>query len=274
MLEAVLAAVFGLLIGSFLNVCIYRWPNDMSVVRPRSHCPSCERQIAWVDNIPVLSYLLLRGRCRHCRARIPIRYPVVELLTAALFFFFVFRLGLTLAAFKYCLLAAMLIVLIFADIEYRILPDEFTIGGAVAGILLSTVVRTPDTTVSAVLAIMGFSPPARALSVFEAMAGAIVPAGALWLGGWLFEKLRHKEGLGLGDVKMMAMVGAFLGVQGALLTLIVGSLLGSITGIVYIYATGKDWSSYQLPLGTFLGIAAVAVAVEGQRALEWYGSFF
>src|SRR5450432_1970371 len=135
MYEAVLAAIFGLLAGSFLNVCIHRWPRDLSVVHPRSRCPQCDRQIAWFDNIPVISYLLLRGRCRHCNASISARYPIVELLTAALFFFFVWQLGPTLSAARYCVFTAMLIVLAFADAETLLLPDEFTLGGAAAGLI-------------------------------------------------------------------------------------------------------------------------------------------
>ena len=134
MLEACLAALSGLLIGSFLNVCIYRWPRDLSVVRPRSFCPKCEQPIGWFDNVPVLSYLLLRGRCRKCGAQIPARYLVVELLTAAAFFCAVWFLGPTLAAAKYCVFGALIIALVFSDLEERILPDEFTLGGAVVGV--------------------------------------------------------------------------------------------------------------------------------------------
>ncbi len=140
MLEAIAAFLIGLLIGSFLNVCIYRWPRDMSVVRPRSFCPACDAPIVWHDNIPVISYLLLGGRCRQCRARIPLRYPVVELLTAVSFFVTVLTLGPGLVALKWCLFEALALGLLFSDLEQRILPDEMTLGGAVAGILLSLVV--------------------------------------------------------------------------------------------------------------------------------------
>src|SRR5262249_2496066 len=137
MTEAALAALFGLLIGSFLNVCIYRLPRDLSVVRPRSYCPECEKPIAWFDNIPLLSSLRLKGRCRHCGKPIPARYPVVEALTAVLFFVFVAALGPSLVAFKFCLLSALLVGMVFSDLEERILPDEFTLGGLVAGLALS-----------------------------------------------------------------------------------------------------------------------------------------
>lgn len=243
--EVWLAGIFGLLIGSFLNVCIYRWPRDLSVVRPRSKCPACDAGIAWYDNVPVLSWLLLRGRCRHCRARIHWRYPVVELLTAVSFAWFVSQHGLSLAAARYCVFTAILIALGFADADTRILPDELTLGGTLIGFVLSA-------------------------SLTDSLIGAVVASGSLWLAGWLFKKLRHKEGLGLGDVKMLAMIGAFLGLQGALLTIVVGSFLGAIVGLVWIRLTGKDAASYELPFGTFLAVAGFLVAVGGESVIGWY----
>jgi leader peptidase (prepilin peptidase)/N-methyltransferase len=272
MYEALLAAIFGLLVGSFLNVCIHRWPRDLSVVHPRSRCPECERQIDWFDNIPVLSYLLLRGRCRHCRAPISARYPIVELLTAALFFWFVWHLGPTGSAARYCVFAAMLIVLAFADAETRLLPDEFTLGGALAGLAFACFLAVPDSSFHALADIFNWPLGPRALWFGEALLGATLPAGSLWLGGILFERIRHKEGLGFGDVKMMAMIGAFLGLRGALLTLIAGSILGSVTGLVYIAITRKDMGTYQLPLGTFLAIGGVGVAMFGGPLIAWYAS--
>ncbi|MGD1073700.1 MAG: prepilin peptidase [Bryobacteraceae bacterium] len=271
MLDALLAAVFGLLIGSFLNVCIYRWPRDLSVVRPRSACPECEGPIAWYDNIPVLSYLALRGRCRQCQARIHWRYPVVELLTAGCFFWFVFHLGLSLAAAKYCLFSAVTIGLIFSDLDTLILPDEFTLGGLAAGLAFAWFVPVPDQTLGLLMHLAGLRPGPRVASFSEACFGAFFPSLALWFAGWLFEKLRHKEGLGFGDVKMIAMVGAFLGIGGALLTVILGSVLGSVVGLVYIKATRQDASSYPLPLGTFLGVAALFASIAGQNVIGWYG---
>jgi leader peptidase (prepilin peptidase)/N-methyltransferase len=271
-LEALIGAVFGLLIGSFLNVCIYRWPLDLSVVAPRSHCPQCERPIAWYDNIPVLSYVLLRAQCRSCGAGIPWRYPVVELLTGGFFGWICGQLGFTLGALKFCALVGMLIALMFTDLEERILPDEFTLGGTLFGLLLSPFVLVPDITAHAVLGIFGVSFGDRGMSVAESLFGALLPSGTLWFGGWLFEKLRKKEGLGLGDVKMMAMVGSFLGVRGALLTLIAGSLAGSLIGMIYIKATKQDMGSYQLPFGTFLAAAAIFAALSGPKVIEWYSS--
>ncbi len=270
MLEAVLAGLFGLLIGSFLNVCIYRHPRDLSVVRPRSFCPECRRTIAWFDNIPVVSYLVLRGCCRHCGSRIPARYPVVEILTSALFFSFVLILGPTLVAAKFCVFSALLLALVFADLETRILPDEFTLGGAVLGLVWAWFVPVEDVTGHVLLAVFGAQWSSGAASVIESALGALVPAGFLWLGGVLFEKVRHKQGLGFGDVKMIAMIGAFLGLSQALLTLIVGSLLGSIVGLAFIVGSGKDAGTYELPLGTFLGGGALGVCLFGQKVIEWY----
>ena len=272
MLEAGVAFVFGLLIGSFLNVCIYRWPLDLSVVAPRSHCPQCETPIAWFDNVPVLSYVMLRGRCRSCGKRISYRYPVVELLTATFFAWIVWQLGFTPGALKYCLLVGMLIALMFTDLEERILPDEFTLGGLLVGLAFSPFILVPDITAHVVLGMFGIRFQDRGMSVAEALFGAIVPAGTLWLGGWLYEKFRHKEGLGLGDVKMMAMVGAFLGIRGALLTLIAGSLAGSLIGMIYIKATRQDMGSYQLPFGTFLAAAAIFAAMTGAKVIQWYSA--
>lgn len=272
MFEAALAFLFGLLIGSFLNVCIYRWPLDLSVITPRSHCPHCDAPIAWYDNVPVLSYLLLRARCRGCGKRISYRYPLVELLTAGFFAWIVAHLGVTAGAAKFCILVSILIALLFTDLEERILPDEFTLGGLLVGLAFSPVVRVPGFTAHAVLGLMGIHFPERALSVGESLCGAALPAGTLWLGGWLFEKFRHKEGLGLGDVKMMAMAGSFLGVEGALLTLILGAMSGSLVGLIYIKVTRQDMGSYQLPFGSFLAAAAIFAALSGPKVIDWYSS--
>lgn len=270
MLESALAGLFGLLIGSFLNVCIYRMPRDLSVVRPRSFCPECEKEIAWYDNLPLLSYFLLKRRCRHCQKPIPARYPIVEALTAALFFSFVGALGPTLLSMKFCLLSALLVGMIFSDVEERILPDEFTIGGVIAGLALSWFIPIEDGVAQVFLSLAGLPLSGNPLSLVESAVGAFVPSGFLWLTGELYFRLRHKEGLGFGDVKMVAAIGAFLGLRGALMTLIVGSLLGSVIGLVFILITKKDHSSYELPFGTFLGVAALGVILAWQRVFAWY----
>lgn len=262
-LAPILASLFGLLLGSFLNVCIYRWPRDLSVVRPRSACPSCNHLIAWYDNVPVLSFVMLRARCRHCREPIAWRYPIVELLTALSFAWFVAREGMSIEAAKYCVFSGLMIGLIFSDLETLILPDEFTIGGFLIGLAFAPFTRIPDPIFVPLCSIAGLRFGPRTGSFAEAAFGAAFPACTLWLLGWIFEKVRHKEGLGFGDVKMIAMVGAFLGLQGALLTVIVGSIAGSVIGLAYIKITKQDAATFQLPFASFLGAAALFAALRG-----------
>jgi leader peptidase (prepilin peptidase)/N-methyltransferase len=264
MIEISLAFLAGLLIGSFLNVCVFRLPRDLSVMKPaRSFCPFCEETIAWYDNIPVLSYLLLRAKCRRCGAHIPLRYPVVELVTAIAFASCVAAFGVTPAAFKYALFSAIMITLIASDFEERILPDEFTVGGAVLGLIVAWFVPMRG---EFALFVVPYSWGPHWVSVCEALIGAAVSSGSIWLAGWLYEKVRHREGLGFGDVKMIFMIGAFLGLPGALLTLIAASLIGAVGGLLFIHFTGKDAATYELPFGSFLGAAALAVAVYS----EWF----
>ena len=260
MIEGFLALLFGLLTGSFLNVCIYRWPRDLSVVRPRSHCVACGKTVAWYDNMPIVSYLILRGRCRYCSARISWRYPVVELLTGSLFLVFVAELGISLVALKMCIYSAALVGLVFADLEERILPDELTLGGTLAGLLFAVFVPVPESIAQVFVG-------GRAGRLLESALGAAVPAGALWTAGWLYERIRHREGLGLGDVKLIAMVGSFLGLNGALLTLVAGSVAGSVIGYAYIRAAKQDPETYELPFGTFLGVAGLGVGVMARQLL-------
>jgi leader peptidase (prepilin peptidase)/N-methyltransferase len=268
-IEAFIALMFGLLIGSFLNVCIHRWPRNRSVVKPRSHCVRCRKPIAWYDNVPLLSYLVLGGRCRNCRARISWRYPLVEFLTAILFFYQVSMLGPTLAALKMCVFCALAVALIFCDLEKRILPNEFTLGGVVLGLIFAVLVpRSEPGFMAIVYSLTTGSELAKWLwSPVESLFGAILPAFFLWFAGWLYFKLRHREGLGLGDVKLVAMVGSFLGVFGALQMLVLGSIAGSVIGYSYIKIAGKDPASYELPFGTFLGAAALITAILGNQLL-------
>ncbi len=268
MIEACVALLFGLLIGSFLNVCIYRWPRDLSVVRPRSYCPACQAPIAWYDNVPLASYAMLGGRCRHCRARISPRYPLVELLTGGMFFLLVYRYGPTLLAGKMCVFSAMLVALFFTDLEQRILPDEFTVWGTVVGLLFALFVAVPG--MASVLAgIVGLGSEGWITRLLAAVIAAGVPAAVLWFGGWLYSKIRHREGLGLGDVKMVALLGCYLGLEGGLATLILGSVAGSVLGLGYIKATGQDASTYELPFGTFLSGAGLVVVAFSKQLYGW-----
>jgi leader peptidase (prepilin peptidase)/N-methyltransferase len=264
MIEALLAGLFGLLIGSFLNVCIYRLPRDLSAVRPRSFCPECEHMIAWHDNIPVLSYIVLGAKCRHCRANIPVRYPVVEILTGALFFLAVYLNGLSLPALKLCIFSAILIELSVSDLETLIVPDEFTLGGAAIGFVLSFFVMMDPGVITALFG--PFWNP-TIVSVAESLAGALFPSGTLYLVGKAYQKIRNREGLGFGDVKMIAMIGAFLGIHLTLITLVIGSIAGSLIGLALIFAMKKDAATYELPYGTFIGAGAVLVAFVGPGLL-------
>lgn len=256
MLEAILALVAGLLVGSFLNVCIYRWPRDLSVVRPRSYCPACQHPLAWYDNVPLVSFVLLRGRCRHCQGLISWRYPLVELLTGGLFFSLALTHGPTLVALKWGVFTALLIGLIFADLEQQILPDELTLTGIVAGLLLVALAPSQEGVVS--LLLPGEWNPARR-ALFEALISGAFAAGLLWWIGLLYKVVRRREGMGFGDVKMVAMIGVFVGFQGALFTVVVGSLLGAVVGLSYTLAKRKPVLTQELPFGTFLGLAALAL---------------
>jgi leader peptidase (prepilin peptidase) / N-methyltransferase len=257
-MEALLAGMFGLVIGSFLNVCIFRLPRDLSVIRPaRSFCPACEKTIGWYDNLPLASYVFLRGKCRQCGETIPWRYPLVEFLTAAAFFTAILKVGPRPEGLELCVFAAILIALVFSDLEERILPDEFTLGGAAAGVALAFWIPRQFGLMQVLLS--RSVPNAHVLSGLDAAFSGVFCALPLWGVGALYFRLRHKEGLGFGDVKMVAMIGAFLGLQGALLTVIAGSVLGSVVGLGFILTQKKDMGSYELPFGSFLGIAALAV---------------
>jgi leader peptidase (prepilin peptidase)/N-methyltransferase len=205
----------------------------------------------------------LRGRCRHCGKRIPIRYPLVEGLTAVLFFVVVLMRGPSLLSVKLCVFCALVIGLVFSDLEERILPDEFTLGGIALGLLFA-VLAPVHTIVSSVLSIY-LHWNARWLSLLQAAVSAAVPALLLWGLAALYQKVRHKEGLGLGDVKMVAMIGAFLSLEATVVTVMVGSLLGSVIGLAYIYLARKDPGTYELPFGTFLGAGAILIALLSLR---------
>lgn len=259
-IEIILAFAAGLLIGSFLNVCIYRWPLDLTVRKPaRSFCPKCEKTIAWYDNIPLVSYALLSGKCRQCGAQISWRYPIVELLTGAAFAYCVGTFGLTALALKLSVFCAIQIALIVTDIEERILPDEFTIGGTLLGFVVAWF--TPVELGFSYM-LLGGDTDLRWLSLMDSVFGALFACGVVWFIRWLYEKLRHREGMGLGDVKMMAMIGAFLGIRQAFQTIFVGCLLGSVIGLAIIYISKKG-SDYELPFGSFLGFAAIVTALWG-----------
>ena len=272
--------VLGLLIGSFLNVCILRIPREESIVLPASHCPACNAKIQPYDNIPVVSWLILGGRCRKCKAPISWQYPIVELLTGLLFLLCYLRFvrnvedwtQVVLVA-KWCVFAAILVVLTITDIRERILPDKVNFLGLGIGLALSFFLAPMDGTAAWISRrLFDVPPPEAALAVGDALLGAALASGLLWLVAEGYFRLRGREGMGLGDVKMMLMAGAFLGVQRGLLTILVGSLLGSVIGAAVIAIAKKD-SDFELPFGTFLGAAAMLVVFFGSPALAWYRHF-
>ncbi len=251
-MSLVVAALFGLVIGSFLNVCIYRLPHDQSIVWPASRCTTCGRELSWYENIPVLSYIALRGRCRTCRQRISPMYPVIELATAGVFVLFYWKLGPTPLFVVRLAFACAMIVLFVIDLQHQILPNEITLPGIVAGLVAS----------------LFLEPGWR-----DALIGAIAGGGSLWLIAWGYERLRHREGLGFGDVKMLAMIGAFLGWKLMLLTLVFASFTGSLVALILMVARRADWQS-RLPLGTFLALGAVPVSLVGRAIVGWYLGFY
>ena len=262
----------GLVIGSFLNVCILRIPREESVVLPPSHCPACNAAIKAYDNIPVLSWLLLGGRCRKCQARISPLYPSVEALTGLLFLACYLAFGLSTELLKWSVFAALLVVLTITDIRERILPDKVNFLGLGLGLGLSLVTNPIDGTALWLSRRMfDFPPPLRVLSLGDAVLGAAAASGLLWLVAEGYFRMRGREGMGLGDVKMMAMAGAFLGVQRGLLTILLGSLLGSVIGAAVI-TVGRKGTDFELPFGTFLGAGALLVVFFGSPALAWYRS--
>lgn len=270
---ALIIFVFGLIVGSFLNVCILRIPIAESVVLPSSHCPSCRTPIKPYDNIPVVSWLVLAGRCRKCKARISSMYPMVELATGLLFLACYLVFGLNAEALKWAIFAALLIVLTVTDLRERILPDKVNFVGLGLGLLLSLFTQPTDGTATWLANhIFAYPPPEAALSLGDALIGAGAASGLLWLVAEGYFRARGREGMGLGDVKMMAMAGAFLGLQRALLTILLGSLLGSVIGIAVI-AVGRKGRDFELPFGTFLGAGAILVMFFGSSALDWYRAF-
>ncbi len=257
--------VLGLLVGSFLNVCIHRIPKGQSVVLPASRCPSCQSSIRPWHNIPVISFLLLRGRCSKCGSPISWIYPAVEILTSALFYLAFLKYSLTPAFAITACFFSLLIVLNFIDLHERILPDVLTLGGTVLGFLLAPL-QSPEFFVDdPILPAL----TSKWVAYLHSFAGIMLGGGVLWLVGYLYWRVRKIEGMGFGDVKMMAMVGAFLGWRYAWSTIFFGSLLGAIAGTLYIRLARKE-SRYELPFGTFLAIGALFATLWGPAVLRWY----
>jgi len=256
--------IFGACFGSFLNVCIYRLPRELSVVKPRSFCPSCSKLIPWHDNVPIFSYLWLKGRCRFCRRRISFRYVFVELLTAILTVLIIDRgqtLGLDFVEILMrIILTYALIVVSMIDIDFYIIPNEISYSGLVIGLIYS------------------LFHPAHLLqsnigmSFLASIFGAVMGGGVLWLIGWLAKICMKKEAMGLGDVKLMAMVGAWLGWKAALVSILIASVLGSLVGIVFVVRKRLDLES-KMPFGPFLSVAVFIYMMWGEALLSWYMKF-
>ena len=275
----ILAGVFGAIIGSFLNVVIHRVPLEESIVFPNSRCPSCGAVIAFYDNIPVLSWMMLGAKCRGCKERISFRYPAVELLTAALFVAVAWHDGLSPALPFNLVFVSALVALIFIDAEHMILPNAITYPGMVFAVIarlaipyLTGTLYFDDLPSLAYGAFAGM--PVWVTSLAGAAIGALIGGGSLWLMGWTWEKLRGIEAMGLGDVKMMFMVGAYLGWRLTILTIFVGVLSGSIIGVMMMARQRDRNMQMLLPFGIFLGLGAIGAFLVGSYVVDWYAGQF
>jgi leader peptidase (prepilin peptidase)/N-methyltransferase len=242
---ALVAGLFGLLLGSFMNVCTLRWPTDQSVIKPPSHCPACQSPIRWYDNIPVVSYLLLRGRCRSCKAVISAQYPLIELAIGLIWAGTFWQHGLAVEAARAAVFLTLLLGIAITDARFYIIPDQFSLGGGVLGLLLA--------------------PFAGGLRLTEALLGAAAGFLILLVVAKAGTRLFKKEAMGGGDLKMMGMVGAFLGLPGVLLTLFLGALLGSVIFGPISWKTGK-----LVPFGIFLAVGAAVTYGWGDLIIDWY----
>ena len=278
-LALVLVAALGAIIGSFLNVVIHRLPRNESIVFPNSRCPSCDTAIKAYDNIPLVSWLILRGRCRSCHSAISPRYPAVELLTALLFGAVFLREGLTFALPFDLIFVSMIVALVFIDAEHMLLPNAITYPGigiaVLARLAIPYLMGSPYFDDLGPLLFTKFAGwPLWAVSLSGAMIGALAGGGTLWLVGWAWERLRGIEAMGLGDVKMMLMVGAFLGWRLTILTIFLGVTSGSITGLFLMVKRRERDLQMLLPFGIFLGIGSVVSLLVGKYVIAWYAAQF
>jgi leader peptidase (prepilin peptidase)/N-methyltransferase len=261
----VLAFVTGALIGSFLNVCVARWPKELSVVAPRSRCPNCAHEIAWFENVPMLSWLALRARCRGCRERISAMYPIVELLVALGWLAAVIAYGPGLTALRVAVFGTILFGVVLTDATEYVIPDGFTAFGLVWAVIMAFVAVFVRET----------SPFA---SLYDSLVGACAAAGAIAIAGWLGEMILKKEEMGFGDVTLMAMIGAHLGVARSLMTIFFGAALGAVGFLVIVFPVawvrsrraGTEFDPPLVPFGVFLAPAAMVALLWGDALLNWY----
>jgi leader peptidase (prepilin peptidase) / N-methyltransferase len=275
----ILIGIIGAIIGSFLNVVIHRVPREESIVFPNSRCPACGAVIAFYDNIPVLSYLVLRGKCRGCKKHISARYPVVEIINGLLFVAVFWHDGLSFALPFDLVFTSALLALVFIDAEHMLLPNAITYPGLVFAVVARLALPyltgnlhfddLPSLTHGALA-----NSPVWVASLAGAFLGALIGGGSLWLMGWTWEKLRGIEAMGLGDVKMMFMVGAYLGWRLTILTIFVGVLAGSVIGILLMARQRQKNLQMLLPFGVFLGLGGIAALLYGSQLVEWYAGQF
>lgn len=248
-LFAAVAFIFGVIVGSFLNVCICRLPKGESIVSPPSHCPDCSYKIRWFDNIPVISYIFLRGKCRGCGAHISLQYPLVELLNGVLTLLLFLRFGPTLAFAALFLFCSALVVITFIDIEHQIIPDEISISGIGVGFVLSFFLKGH--------------------SWQNSLLGILLGGGSLLLVAYAYQRLTGKEGMGGGDIKLLAMMGAFLGWKAVPFIIFVSSLVGSLIGVSIMLFHKKD-TKLAIPFGPYLAFGAVLYIFYGKSLIRWY----
>lgn len=249
-LGIVFALAFGLVLGSFLNVCIYRIPIKKSIAFPASHCPECSEKIRFYDNIPVLSYVILGGKCRKCRTPIPMRYPLVELITGLLTVALFIRFGLSVQLFLFLAFSASLVVITFIDLQHKIIPDVISLPGIVVGLICS---------------IFGFT----GIQWHESLVGMVAGGGCLFLVGILFEWITGKEGMGGGDVKLLAMIGAWMGWRGLPYIVLMSSLTGAVIGGISLLIARSGMRT-KIPFGPFLSLGALVYFFFGNELIAWY----
>ena len=240
---------FGLCIGSFLNVCIYRLPLGKSIIRPRSMCPSCGRAIHALDNIPLFSFLILRGKCRNCDTPIPWRYPLVELITGLFAVCVFLKFGLDARTLIYFLFIAGLLVITFIDIDHKIIPDIISLPGIPVGFVAAFMI--PD------------------LSYKNSLAGILIGGGSLYAVAWIYTLITRREGMGGGDIKLLAMIGAFIGWQGVIFTIFSASAVGTAVGLTQMIISRGNMK-LAIPFGPFLSIGAITYIFFGREIIAWY----
>ena len=248
-IEIFLVFVLGLIVGSFSNVCIYRIPRNESVIYPASHCPKCRTKIKPIDNIPLLSYILLKGRCRNCGSKISIQYPVVEFLTGLIYLIIYLIYGLSIQSLVYIILSSALIIIAFIDLQEQIIPDIISLPGIVVGLILSFIVPY--------------------ISFINSALGALVGGGIILIIAWVGSIIFKKEAMGGGDVKLTAMIGAFLGWRYTIISLFLGFFLGALTGIILIMTKIKKRED-AIPFGPYIALGSIITLLCGEKIISWY----